>query len=304
MKKTPLPISEKMSKKRPPYTMPFKYFPDGDEGRWKKKGLYDIDTWLKTCTKKCLGEDFLLPQKSGRDAERIVEKWGTPFRAPYHRASLLEDKFHGNPAFIFCPGPTLGGADLDKFKGLLTIGVNSAGFKFKPYLWEMAECNYMNWFKHHPIPPDVSFLWNPRTAFRFQIAQLMIRNNPIKAAFIHKWEEERTIPPRNSAPSTTAALVAAWKLGCDSAYVVGMDLSKPSGQTYVEGVAVTQKGMDATFEWQLKSLRQFHIPGFKVYNASPFSQKEDLPFEPITYEEVEEVAAWASEVPTVETFIG
>ena len=108
-----------MTCKRPPYEMPFSYFPDADEGRWKSKGMYDIDTWLERCTKTCCGEEFLLPQKSGADGEYIEYTMGTPFRPPYHRASAIENQFSGHPAFIICPGPSLKSVDLNAFRGCL-----------------------------------------------------------------------------------------------------------------------------------------------------------------------------------------
>ena len=283
--------------------MPYTYFPDGDEERWKKKGMYDIDVWVKKCTKKCCGESFLLPQKSGTDAKCIEDKVSSPFSHPYYRSDVLEGAFSGKPAFIVCPGPSAMEVDLTKFSGLLTIAVNSAGFNFKPYLWEMAECNYMNWFFDQRYPTDSSFLWNARTAFRFMWREMNGWTTKIRSAFIHKWEEEGAIPPRNSAPSTTAALVAAWKLGCDSAYVIGMDLCKPGGQTYIDSVPVTAKGVNASFEWQLKSLAQFQIPGFKVFNGSPHSDKQNLPFESISYSEIEKIASAESSVTEINKFL-
>jgi len=147
--------------------MPFSYFPDSDEGRWKKKGIYDIEDWLRSCTKPFLGEDFLLPQQSGSDAEYLKSRVNSPYQQPYYPSSLIEGGFHGRPAFILCPGPSLKKVNLGAFSGCLTIAVNSAGFEFTPYLWEMAECVYMNFFKDRTFDDRSVFLWNPRTAFRF-----------------------------------------------------------------------------------------------------------------------------------------
>ena len=303
-KKTQSLTSETMLNKRPLYKMPYSYFPDADERRWKRKDMYDIDLWLESCTKTCCGEEFLLPQKSGADAKHIEEVTSDPFIPPYYRADVLEGAFSGHPAFIMCPGPSLKEVNLGAFSGCLTIAVNSAGFEFSPYLWEMAECVYMNWFHHRTFDPSLSFLWNARTAFRFKWKEMIGQTHSrFRAAFIHKWEEEGAIPPRNPAPSTTAALVAAWKLGCDSAYVLGMDLAKPGGQSYIDSVPVTLKGAEATFEYQLKALAQFTIPNFTVYNGSPHSQKEDLPFKPIKYKEIEQIAISCSAVKPIAELI-
>lgn len=271
--------------------IPYTHFEDEHTRELKRKqpDVVDPDVYHARLLWECPGGPYLLNNKN-RDRFRR----GGPLGPPYYPASLLEDRYAGRPAFIFAPGPSMAEADLDVFRGKLTIALNSAGFRFVepaplPFLWAMFESNYVYWLLDQdeaPIPPNRVYIMSARCALPWRAAG---KTSRLRAAFVPQWEESKAVPPRVPAVCTFASIVGAWAMGCSCAYLVGMDLSKP-GKPYVDGVPYSKVGAANPFDDQVRCLRQLRIPGFPIYNASPHSKKFDLPFEPVDVRDVEKVA--------------
>lgn len=269
--------------------MAYEYWEDAQTALFREKQPEIIDPQVghEVQLWNCEGGPFLLNNKNRERFRR-----GGPFKPPYYPASLIEDRYVGYDAFVFAPGPSMADVDLSIFKGKLTLVLNSGGFKFVdpaplPFFWCIFESEYMYWFREcREIPPSRVYLMSARCALPWREAD---RTSRMRAAFVPRWEEEKVIPPRAQAVCMFGALIGAWEMGCRRAFVVGMDQSKP-GRPYVEGVPYTPKGAANPFDDQIKSLRQFRLPDFEVFNASPHSQHFGFPFTKIDVREVEKIA--------------
>ena len=136
------------------------------------------------------------------------------------------------------------------------------------------------------VPTGRTWIMTPRCAVRSRGIGLTPK---FKKVYVSSLEEEWIQPHRTPAISTMSSFFDAWWLGAKRVYVVGMDLSRPKQQAYVQGVPHSIEGSQNPFDEQLRALAQFSIPEFTVFNGSPHSQ-DKLPFNKISYKEIEQIA--------------
>lgn len=267
------------------YRMPFRHWRDADTINFEKTQPEMVDPENCFNLLKWTGPDgqfYLLNNKN-----RTYFSRGGPFVPPYFSADAIEDKFAGQDAFIFCPGPSMARISTSAFDGRLTIAVNSAGFKIESTYWCMYESNYMIWLREQKkIPVGREWIMSPRCAVRWRAWGLTPK---VKAVYVPRFEELRIMPHRTPAVGVMSALVSAWWLGAKRAFLIGMDLSRPKGIPYVPGVPYSAFGASNPFDEQILALRQFQLPDFTVVNGSPHSQ-DRLPFLKMAYPEIEAVA--------------
>jgi hypothetical protein len=205
-----------------------------------------------------------------------------PFVEPYRDCEELVDRHYGMSACIFCPGPTM-----QKFKvpdSGISIAVNSAGFAIDFDYWCMAESGYAKWLldQRHPIRKPILATARVATVLRHE-DRMHRGKDKFDPVYVLRWEEEAIVPYRTPAVSITNALVTAWQMGCSSAFLIGLDLSK-SGGAYKRGLPHTEIGARNPFDDQIKALKQFSLPGFHVFNCSPLSKDVLSNFEYVSYE--------------------
>jgi hypothetical protein len=271
------------------YKMPFEYWEDADYKLILKtkdpRRAVDRDFWQAGHTKYY--PQFKYPLFVNDKEEELlinnIDRW-----KEYHNCEDLVDKHEGEPAYIFCPGPTMAKVDANRFKDRVTIAVNSAGYAFNPTYWLFAEAGYARWcfrWKQSWTPEQRKKpILTTTRASAFLSQHETVRGIQFDDVYVLRWDDEYIIPARCQAPSTMNALTTAWQMGCNPCYVIGLDLSKDAGP-YIEGVPFTRKGARNPFDDQIKCLSQFQAPGFRVVNGSPAS-KDSLPFEYMSYEEI------------------
>ena len=212
-----------------------------------------------------------------------------PFKTPYLLAeNELIDIHKGKECFIVCPGPSLSTFAIPKPPkkstfNAVTMAINSAGFAgINEMYWVICESGYMRW-----LLKGRRWQWQDRvfiTTARCAVFMRRVKVN-VRKVFVSRWEEEFVVPPRTPAVSISNALCSAWEMGCTAAYLVGFDQSKPNGVPYMEGLPHTPKGAQNPYDDQLRAMKQFQLPDFKIYNGSKYSSKL-LPFEYMSYEEI------------------
>ena len=197
-----------------------------------------------------------------------------PFTGHYESADTLDGKMDGRDVYILCPGPSLADVPLEDLDDEMTLAVNSAGFLYDPVYWVMAESAYALWLvgKVKNYPPMRRVISTARVAVVLRAKERAAHQQLFRQVLVARWEEEFVIPARVPAVSVFNALVAAWQMGANRAIVFGLDLSRPGGKPYVDGVQFTKNGAENPFEDQVKALRQFELPGMEVVNCSPHSR--------------------------------
>jgi hypothetical protein len=209
----------------------------------------------------------------------------------YRDCEELVDRHKGEPAYIFCPGPTMNWTNPKRFVNKVTIAVNSAGYAFDPTYWLFAEASYsrraVKWVRtwNRQMKKTLSLLVTARSS-AFLCQEESLRGEKFNEVYVLRWDEENILPPYCPGASIMNALITAWQMGCNPCYVIGLDLCKKGG-AYIDGVPVTKEGKKSPFDRQLACLQKFSIPEFDVINGSPNSA-EVLPFKYMSYEEINE----------------
>jgi len=214
------------------------------------------------------------PYFLNRRCKALLKQHG-PFRGRYRDADELEDTAIGRTVYLFCPGPSLSCVPPDAFRDEISMAVNSAGLRMTPTFWVMAESAYALWLMSEPQKhqPDCCVISTARVAVVLRAKERAARRDFFRRVFVARWEEELIVPARVPAVSVFNALVGAWQMGATKCVVFGLDLSRPDGQPYVDGVQFTKAGATNPFDDQVKALRQFKLPGFEVVNCSPYSRE-------------------------------
>lgn len=271
------------------FRMPFEYWEDEHTKllrKTKPPEFLDPDFYVEAHWH--FDSDGNGPYFLNRRCLALMNKHG-PFRNNYHDGEKLVDRHWGLPAFIFAPGPSLEEVDFAAFDGdLVTMALNSAGFRVAPRYWVMAESSYAKWLLGERYPPHRCIIATARVAVMLRAEEVKKRRTKWDPVYVVRWEEEKIVPPRTPAVSLSNALVSAWEMGCPVVYLLGVDLSKPK-RPYVEGVPYTKEGAANAFDDQILAIRQFQLPDFRIVNGSPHS-KDVLPFEYLPYSEIEEHA--------------
>ena len=268
------------------HRMPFKYWDDEHTVLIKKSKppeFADPDFYVEAHFHPP-GSDK--PFFLNRRCRKLYDRQG-PFSGRYHDGGELVDRYAGQDAFIFCPGPSLADVPVEAFKSKMTMAVNSAGFAMDPTFWVMAESGYARWLIKDQvanIPKDRTIISTGRVAVCLRDFDEKRKKPLFPWVWVVRWEEEKVVPPRVPAVSVFNALVSAWEMGCKRAFLLGLDLSKASGP-YLDGVPFTKEGAANPFDDQVLALSQFKMPRMEVLNCSPVS-KDILPFQYISHEEV------------------
>jgi len=211
-----------------------------------------------------------------------------PFSQHYKDADALDETAEGQDVYLFCPGPSLSDVPTDAFDNHTTMAVNSAGFRFNSTYWVMAESAYALWLmgdiQEYPLKRRI--LSTARVAVVLRSKEKASRLRLFHRVYVARWEEEFVVPARVPAVSVFNALIGAWQMGASRCIVFGLDLSRPGGQAYVEGVKFTKEGATNPFDDQVKALSQFSLPGMEVINCSPHSRDLLPNFTAATLEEV------------------
>jgi hypothetical protein len=286
------------------YRMPFEWWDDADTRNFRR-----------TQPEMALPEDCfrLLSWKAPDDRSyllnntnrRLFTKDG-PFEDPYFSADRLYDSRAGEDAFVFCPGPSLAQTDMSRYSQAMSIAVNSAGFAFKsirPVLWAVFESNYMLEVLRHAgkknpaglkvpaIPEGLMFLFSPRVAIRWR-GNGYTDKAPGATYWVARFEEDRLMPHRTPSVATMGAIAAAYWLGAKRCFMLGLDVSRPGGKPYVEGIPYGAAGATGPIEEQLKALVQIRYPGMEILNCSPHSREKLMDaMTPSSYREAEEAAS-------------
>jgi hypothetical protein len=258
---------------RATYRMPFKWWRDRDTIDFERKQpeMADPENCFKLLSWRGPdGRSYLLNNKN----REFFDKGG-PFLPPFRLINERYGANAGEDAFVFCPGPSAGAADLEAFRGRLVLAVNSAGFLFKSYVpsyWAVFESNYMlQVLRAEKIMKGQSFLFSPRVAIRWRGFDYMPRA-PKATYWVARFEEERLMPHRTPAVATMGAIAAAYWLGAKRCWVIGMDVCRPKGKPYVDGVPFSKDGATNPIEEQMPALIQVKYPGMQLLNCSPHSR--------------------------------
>jgi hypothetical protein len=276
------------------WRMPFRYWKDRDTQQFLRKQpeMADPHNCHKLLSWKGPdGKAYLYNNKN-----RAYMTAEGPFKPPFRHMEEIEDRYPGADAFVLCPGPSLADFDLELLRGKLTLCVNSAGFKVDHGLfWVTMESSYTIFLNREQVevPKGRTWIQSSRCAVRWRHWGW---GKTSRAVYVGRWEEEWIMPHRTPAVCTMGALTAAWWMGAKRIFVVGMDLSKPRGQSYVKGVPYSDYGASNPFDEQLLALNQFSMPGVEVFNGSPHSREAIRCFTPSSYREIE---AAAKEAPAV-----
>lgn len=269
------------------FRLPFKYFRDAETRLLEKKqpDVADPEAYYHRMLWKCPdGRKFLLNNRN----RELIRKHGS-FKPPYHYIDRLKDFNKDGDAFIFCPGPSMSLVDPNKFKGKLTIAVNSAGFKINPMFWCIFESNYLKevfMANIREIPKGRRYAMTARCAVRWRAAG---RTNLMSECYIPQFEEARNMPHRTPGVTSMGAITLAWYFGCTRIFLIGLDLSRPNKQPYIAGVPHSKFGATNPFKEQVLALKQVAFPGVDIYNASPHSSNK-LPFIGVAPQLVEDAA--------------
>lgn len=200
-----------------------------------------------------------------------------PFTGHYVDANCLDSIACGENVYLFCPGPSLADVPYDRFTSTdrVSMAVNSAGLRVPANYWVMAESAYALWLMGRM--PDGVFskrvISTARVAVVLRAKERTLDRKIFRTVFVARWEEEFVVPARVPAVSVFNALVGAWQMGAKRCIVFGLDLSRPGGKAYVDGVEFTKEGATNPFDDQVRALSQFNLPGMEVVNCSPHSRK-------------------------------
>ena len=265
------------------HEMPFEYWEDQLTLKYRltMKRLEDRDAWFRYHLRMCSQGPF---QMNGR-CWNLYQRDGV-FAKPYKEFDLYE-KMPGC-GFVFFPGPSL--KDFGEISRKLccrwpTIAVNSARFRVPAKWWFMAENGYAFWAAVQNLAEVPGRPLNVICTARSAVA-LRAFGAKIDSCRYVLWEENKLVPIRSPAPSAFGAFITLWQMGVNKIYAIGLDLSKPDDKPYVEGVPFTDVGAKNPFDDQILALKQFQLPGLRVFNGSPYSRGI---FESTTYEDIREI---------------